>query len=85
MLPCSAMAIPTPKADIYSFGVILVEMNTDLLLPTQTETTDSNDILQEVKRNWEALYHLVMKCVCTEDKRFENIDSVRNEMDNNLK
>ena len=84
MLTSSVMAIPTPKADIYSFGVILVEMNTDLLLPTPTETTDSNDILQEVMRNWEALYHLVMKCVCTEDKRFTNIDSVRDEM-NNLK
>jgi len=79
----SSMGIPTPKADIYSFGVVLVEMNTDQLLPPVI--SEPNEILQEVKQNWEALYQLVSKCVCTDDKRLTTIACVRKEMDNKLK
>ena len=77
------MGIPTPKADIYSFGVVLVEMNTDQLLPPLIY--EPNEILQEVKQNWEPLYQLVSKCVCTDDKRLTTIACVRKEMDNKLK
>ena len=62
------------QADIYSFGMILVEMNTGRVLPcTQS---GSSDRVKEVKGNWEALSVLVEQCVCVAGNRLHCIQDV---------
>lgn len=65
------------QADIYSFGVILVEMNIDPELPI----SNWDETYDEVERNWKPLSDLVKKCIC-EDIRLPNIGCVCKELEN---
>jgi len=69
---------PKTQADIYSFGVILVEMNIDPVLPI----SNWDETLDEVECNWKPLSDLVKKCICDADIRLPNIGCVCKELEN---
>lgn len=66
------------QADIYSFGVILVEMNTDRALPI----SNLKEAFEEVEHNWKPLSDLVKKCICDADIRLPSIGCVCKELEN---
>ena len=69
---------PKTQADIYSFGVILVEMNTDRALPI----SNLKEAFEEVEHNWKPLSDLVKKCICDADIRLPSIGCVCKELEN---
>ena len=74
--PTAPMPQPTVKCDVFSFGIVLIEVVTR----TMPSAENRHRLFQEVQRKWPAIHELTVRCTQAQPSDRPKISSVLNSL-----